>query len=630
MSTRISLILRLCITLATVLFLAFVARNTLTFPVDQSSRERSTFVIHVSGNEDIGSDTASQELWVRALLVDGQLLRWNSVRRTSNWHVPDRMGLPPFLLYRQDSKPALLTFQGRNFLAILQPQKWSGSIWVEWSGSIRVEQDGKEVQVIDLKALRGRENLIVAENPVSRPSTAIFVGALVLFGSLACWFGPIRSRRGSTPWLVLFLSFLHILFWASQCVGTTNDSPAYLETFSLLLRGQPSFFPPGYPALLGLVGSISSEGVGRWVTLIQHGMVILAGVWIYFLLRRIIPEELALVGGLLAGALPPVLTMPQTVMSEIPTLFAMVGAMYFSVRCAETGRLAFSIVAGLLTGWAGTMRGVPLAALLPSIIIVHMLAKAKRKFLLLGVTIAVTAGVVLIPILWVWQNSGRPVLADSLGSHLFNRVVTEQRQLDEDGPATKRLLTLLEGKDPRGIPCWEILGHRRVSELSRLEGETLLRKVSLEGIRKDPLGYLSYSPRLAWNVLVADPYWWILAWGDTIAPYPRLETPPPVAITASSLTWRWTLEEIHRVLWPILCWAAVAGIFLGLLSPQRILILALAWVPTGYLLSSAFVEYFNPRYNVAIVPFVAALSMVPFGLILTRFTSREQANGKAE
>ena len=60
--------------------------------------------------------------------------------------------------------------------------------------------------------------------------------------------------------------------------------------------------------------------------------------------------------------------------------------------------------------------------------------------------------------------------------------------------------------------------------------------------------------------------------------------------------------------------AAIAGVFLGFLLPQRLLILALAWAPIGYLLASAFVEAYNPRYNVAIVPFVAALAMIPLGL----------------
>jgi len=208
------------------------------------------------------------------------------------------------------------------------------------------------------------------------------------------------------------------------------------------------------------------------------------------------------------------------------------------------------------------------------------------------------------------------MLTNSVGFHLFNRVVTEQKQLDADGPATRVLLTLLEGKDPRGTSFWDLQEQGGVRDLDDSEAERLLYRVALEGIRKDPWGFLLFTPSLAWHMLLA-PAAWIPVWGETVAVHPRLETPPPLAVTAASLAWRWTLEEIHGSLWPFLCWAAVAGTCLGLFLPQRNLILALAWIPAGYLLSSACVEYFSPRYNSAIVPFVAALAMVPLGLLLT-------------
>jgi hypothetical protein len=118
---------------------------------------------------------------------------------------------------------------------------------------------------------------------------------------------------------------------------------------------------------------------------------------------------------------------------------------------------------------------------------------------------------------------------------------------------------------------------------------------------------------------MAESSYWIPAWGETIPTFPRLENPPLLSLTASSLAWRWTLEEINRDLWPIICWAAVAGTLLGLLLPQRSLILALAWIPAGYLLSSALLEKFSARYNPAILPFVVALSMVPLAMVLTFF-----------
>ncbi len=139
-------------------------------------------------------------------------------------------------------------------------------------------------------------------------------------------------------------------------------------------------------------------------------------------------------------------------MSEATTLFAMVGALYFTVRCAETGRLRFLFLAGVLAGWAGTLRVVPLAALVPSMCVIYLLPFTKRGLKLAVKTLAVTVGFVALPILWCWYKSGEPALTNSMGLHLFNRVVTEQQQLDENGPATKTLIDLLGGKILRVFP----------------------------------------------------------------------------------------------------------------------------------------------------------------------------------
>lgn len=162
--------------------------------------------------------------------MDGQLLRWDSIKRSSNWQVIDRGTNPPVLLSKKDSQPALLTFERRNLLAILKSH--------EQSGFVRVEREGREVQVIDFNTFGGSDRKIVVENRIVKPCTAMFLGALVLFGGLACWFGPIRAGRRNTPWLIFFFSTMHILLWASQCVGTYTDSRGYLESFRSFHEGK--------------------------------------------------------------------------------------------------------------------------------------------------------------------------------------------------------------------------------------------------------------------------------------------------------------------------------------------------------------------------------------------------------
>lgn len=600
-------VLRLAIVLATVWSLASAAQTALTGLPQRGAR--STFVIQAQEKESAATAAGPRALLIEDLLVDGQRRRLDSLERTGNWEVTSQPGIgrPLNLLLQQSLQPAGLTFQGKHFLIAATAD--------QWSGEIRVERNGGQARTLAVEPASGEKRLILLEDPVASTSGVVFVVALLVFGAAAWGLAPIRGTRDSLPWLTFYLAGIHLLFWVGQCVGVMPDSLGYLGGIPALRDGVPSYFPPGYPAFLGLVGNFSGQNLGSWITLIQHGMAVLGGLWIYLLLGRLIPEELALLGGLLAGALSPILTLSQSVLSEIPSLFAMVGACYFAVRAGETGRTRFAILAGLLTGWAGTLRVVPLAALLPAICLVLLFPFSRRGLRLAGLTLAVTAGVVLLPISWFWLRYREPRLANSSGKHLFNRIVMEQQQLDERGPATRRLLALLEGVDPRGLSHWTVTAHRGLSQLSYVQGEALLRAVSMEGLRKDPWAYLRFTPHLAGRELLADASHVVPAWASTPLPNPRLERAPVLTFTAAGLRWRWRMAATHSVIWPLLCWAAIAGTLVGGWLPRRTLALALAWIPIGYLLSTASLEAFDQRYNVPIVPFVAALAMLPLGLL---------------
>ena len=113
-----------------------------------------------------------------------------------------------------------------------------------------------------------------------------------------------------------------------------------------------------------------------------------------------------------------------------------------------------------------------------------------------------------------------------MGLHLFNRVVTEQKQLDENGAATKMLIDLLGGKDPKGVPHWQIREDTNIQKLGYFQQERLLRSVAIEGILKEPWAFVASTPYLAWKLLMADASGWLPGWGGTSQRYPSLENPP--------------------------------------------------------------------------------------------------------
>jgi hypothetical protein len=592
--------LRLCITLATVLYLAFISESTLSFLLTPAAPGQVT--IEVTKDQAASAADPQDGLAVDAVIADGKLLRWDSTHYTNEWELQDTEGQPVPHLFDTHPGSATLTFQARRFVAVVRS--------VRWSGVMRVIRDGRLVQERTVP----RSDVwspIAVDDPGAPRSGAVFVGALILFAACAWRFGPWSRGRRSLPWLVFFLTALHLLYWATQPVATNNDSEGYLDAISTLFSsGTPAYFPPGYPVFLALVGSLAGGHLGSAVTLIQHGMAILAAVWLYLLLRRVVSEGLALVGGILAGSLGPTLTLSQSVLSETATCFAMAGALYFAVRATETGKIIFTVLAGALMGWGVILRVVPLVALSPAICLVYLSPLSRNGLRRLGISAIAALAIVLLPIAWCGYKSGYPGLTDSTGLHLYNRVIDEQKLVNEDGPSTRRLEALLAGKDLRNAH-WIVI---QEAGLDYEQAEHLMRKVSLEGISKYPARFLLYSPGLAWRTLIV-PTQWIPDWSLTMSAMPRLENPPLLAFTASDLDWHWDLDSLNLRIWPILCWIAVAGGLLAFWSRQRPLALAIAWIPVGYLLAGACVEYFNPRFNSAIVPFIAALAMLPFDLL---------------
>ena len=591
--------LRLGLTAATVVYLAWISETALS-PLFFHSPESAKIVLEVL--EKDGRNLPHQ-LWINSVVVDGRLLRWDAIDHSTGWELSSiRYPLPP-LVYKSDFNPAILTFSGKRFIAFLQAR--------EWSGVIRVKRDGRTVQLIDVQAAGEQNTNIDFSDPTLPSSALVFVGALILFAGCAWYFGPVRPARTGVAWLVFFLCVLHLLYWACMPVGTNNDSVGYRETVSVFFfKGRPDYFPPGYPALLVLMGNLAKSSVGTWLTLAQHGMTVLTALWLYLLLRRFISEELAFLAALLAGSMAPALTVPQAIISETATSFAMVGALYYTVRSTESRKRLFLALAGLLIGWAATLRGVPLAVLLVATCLIYLSSGMKDAKRACAVNAIIALLIVMLPISWSWYKSGQAKFTNSTGFHLFNRVFREQRLVNMDGPATRRLYTLLAGRDPRDFHFWETYELGGLGDLTEVQLELLLRQASLEGIIKSPWTFLVYTFQLAWRDLVA-PTDWIPPWADTPSPDADFENSRPLPVTDSGLASQWALETLHGLLWPLLCGAAIAGALLGLLSRRRLLVLALIWVPLGYMLLTACIEEFCPRYNAPIVPFVAALAMLP-------------------
>jgi 4-amino-4-deoxy-L-arabinose transferase-like glycosyltransferase len=602
----------LCITLLTALYQAFAFTAALSFLITAGSADFGS--IELESLERAGAPSTTQShLWVKALLVDGRNARWETIDHRVGWELVFNRGSSPNpeLSYKRGSQTAALNFQAKRFVAVLES--------ADWTGTIRVKRNGQAIRAL---TVQDSDSLFCVEGPIAPPSTAVFLVSFIVIVGCGWFFGPARGHGKSVCWLAVFVGLLHLSYWAIQMVATWGDSIGYLDSVKpVFVEGRPSYYPPGYSALLGIVGTFAGSKLGRWMTLIQHGMVVTMALWIYCVLRRIMSETSALVGGLVAGALPVFLTAPQTILSETATCFAMVGSLYCAVRFREGGKWAFGLLSGVLMGWAGMLRVLPLIALLPAICILFLLPRVQSG--LSRVSIIATSAIVVfaLPIAWCGYKSGQATIAYSTALHLYNRVVSQQKLLNEQGPATRTLIVLLGGQDPTEFRHWDVMPH--LAQLSFDESLALLKDVAIEGISKDPMGFVAYSFRLAWQTfLIPTDAAWTSTWAETASVSPRLENPPILPFGASSVAWRWMLNDINDILWPILCWMAIAGTILGLLGRQRQWVAAFALIMIAMLLGAASVDILQPRYNAPVAPFVVILAMFPIDLLMQRLRTK--------
>ena len=574
----------------------------------QAPDERVTFDVRLTDRAE------GSEVWMSRLIVDGTLRRFDDGTARSPTLVPTARwasGLPKELRLDEGAQTATLHASG-GFVVLVG--EFRGV-----NGMLSIARGGTPITSLDLEPGAGR----LAVDARGGGSMPWGVGVLLILATATSLMSrPWRGVHRGAVWLGLVLGAWHLATWLWSPVGTTNDSTAYLEGVGSLRAGELSYFPPGYAGLLGLLGADANPFLGLTVTLVQHVLVVVAAIWLYQFLSRILPPSLALAGGVLTGGLTTMLTSPQTVMTETPAMFAMIGTLFFAVRSAEGGRMGNAVAAGLCCGWATLLRVVPVVALVPAVVLILLIPRcAAWRRQLLAFTLTLVACVAL-PVTWFGVRSGQFGLADSAPLHLYNRVVTEQGLVDRGGTATRELIERLGDNAFQRRPWWEVTADPGLDDLGSREHVALLRAVAMEGIRSAPVAFLSQIPPMAMRTLFGDPRAWIVPWGESEEVSPVLENPPVMPFRAEVLRWRWSLEEWHAVVWPALALLSLIGIGVAMVRPWNGIALGLAWIPIGYLVPTAALEMYSPRYHVPITGMVVALALLACHRVVTASAPR--------
>jgi hypothetical protein len=549
---------------------------------------------------------------VDVLLRDGIVAAYPDDAVHTGWieTAKDGPGFSPHLVGHPNAAAHQVTFHASRFATVMQADDWQGTIILRRAGDVV-----HEVSV-------DHDRRIVLDEAGPRSPIALLFLAVLLGGVVTAVARPGRGERNRVTWLLLVIGGTHLAYWAGQPIGIDPDSTGYLDGLSTLSMGYPSYFPPGYSALLGLAGGRSSASLGLTVTLIQHVMVVIIGYWIYRMLRERFGIGSALLAALAASLAPPVLQMAQVMMTETLAGFAMVGAWYFGVASEHRSAVVPALLAGALTGIATVTRVVPIVALGLALAVWYLLPAHRRRWGAAALTAAAAGVVIAIPAGWFWMRSGSPALANSAGLHVYNRVVVQQRLIDSTGPATRDLIARVNGSDVREQAFWDLQDHPGLQDLGYDGRVDLLGSVAVEGILSNPVRYLAYTPWLATLELLVPGTVTLARWQEMRSPsYRVLESPPLLAPNAASLRVRLALDTGFFWGWLLLILLAIAGVVIGLRSVARRFILGVFLIPAGYLLSSAMLDLLMSRHNIPITPFLVVLAVIPFAALARRTAS---------
>lgn len=614
-----------------------------------------TFTISVKGSARTPHGTGAS---IDHLFVDGRRARYANLRFTGNWErgwawkpptadlqarIRDGTGrwlvsgIPWSTRWTVNEIPAgataSLSFEARKAAFLLDRRGHCGRITI-YAGTSAVWSD-------PCSRFTGSERYLAIDlpGPSSAPRWPLVMG-LALFLALAAVAQPWVNDRRLGSWLLFYLLVLHSLTWLSSSTGVVSDSLAEIPVLGGILGGYPGYFAPGYPLLVGLGHWLAPDSAGLAITLLQHLMMIAALWWCFRILQRCVGTPLAFLTCLIAGAAAPTLFYPQTLESENPAIFGMVGALYFAARYRDGGKSLDGVAGGGLLGVAGLSRAVPFAAGIPAIFaIMSGLRPPGAKLRRVGLIIGMAGVLLALPAVWFKARSGSFTLASSFGLHLYDRAVSGQGLFDESGPATGRLLRLASPLTAGELRSLQLAPgrHHRLQDILMSKGLTgrqvnsLLGRVAWEGIRSAPFAFIVYSIRQAWTQYFDNPTGMITWWANPGAKSANeFETAPLLGVHAGALLWRHEVDRQFGVLWKCVSILALASVFTFWTVADPTLFLGLLLMSLGYLMGLSLLELEVPRYTAAVVPLVFALAAGPLYAATSFFSHCKRSRASNE
>jgi Dolichyl-phosphate-mannose-protein mannosyltransferase len=314
-----------------------------------------------------------------------------------------------------------------------------------------------------------------------------------LMNRLRHWLYSLLLLKGFVPACLALAFLLRVAWMLTFDVRPYTDFEWYYDRGleiaqggGYAINGKPTaYWPIGYPALLGLLFRL----FGASITIAQFANVVMymGVIYVSYTLSKQIftSETIARITLLLLALYPNHIAYSTILASETPFLLLLMLGSAALVRSSHRSPLSWSVVAGVLFGFATLIR--PQALLVPVIVLwaCFGVTWARRRIVCTAALVYISLFLVLLP--WTIRNT-----------LLFQHVVFV---------STNGGINLLIGNNPyaTGSYIWNEQVSAPVKDIEdEYERDQRARAVALEYIKNNPLRIVMLWPSKIWQLYLYD------------------------------------------------------------------------------------------------------------------------------
>ncbi len=251
---------------------------------------------------------------------------------------------------------------------------------------------------------------------------------------------------------------------------------------------------PGYPLFLAGVYTLAGEN-NFAVALLQQVMVVLAGIFVFLVGRKVVAELPAVIGASIFLLNPYMLIFPNFILSEPISILTLSALVLLLLLAMEKDQPFYFFASGLLLGYHILCR--PPEQLLPFVILVPLWMKYRSFKRVLRFFLLSILGVALVILPWFWYNyakTGNVGFTPLLGRNLTLKVA-HHTSVTLDLPASVEVDSVIE----RRGNVWEASNRLMDAGYSREEVDKIYLQGALRVIKKRPFSFLLWQAQELWE-----------------------------------------------------------------------------------------------------------------------------------